>query len=172
MSVSAKFPTEVKSFTPKVDLVDTIYADHVNTLQEEVRAIELALGTATLVSDYGRTFQQSSEWSSLSDRLANIESGLVSGGLAGNFFKKTGDSILANSGTVGIAVKPAGGTSDLVQTRSAANSLGFRVDYLGIPYVGNNAVVYVGSSAYNALLNGQGVDVSGLLFNPFFLAGM
>ena len=42
--MAASYPGAVKSFTTKVDLVDTVDADHVNDLQLEVTAIETELG--------------------------------------------------------------------------------------------------------------------------------
>jgi len=150
--VAAQFPTAVKSFTSKVDLVDTVYADHVNSLQDEVRAVELTLGTGLLVSNYSGTFSQASSWASLSERLANIELGLVNGTGATSFFKKTGDTITANVGTIGILVQPSSGsTADLIQTKAANGSTGFRVDSSSIPFVGSSAVIYVGSSAHGLL---------------------
>lgn len=43
--MAASYPTSVKTFTTKVDVTDVNYAAHVNDLQDEVRAIELELGT-------------------------------------------------------------------------------------------------------------------------------
>lgn len=42
--MAASYPTSIKSFTTKVDDVDDVLAEHVNSLQEEVVAIETALG--------------------------------------------------------------------------------------------------------------------------------
>lgn len=44
--MAASFPTSIKSFTSKTDGVDTIAASHVNDLQDEVTAIETALGAS------------------------------------------------------------------------------------------------------------------------------
>lgn len=41
--MTAVFPGNIKSFTPKVDGVDKIYASHINDLQDEVTAIETEL---------------------------------------------------------------------------------------------------------------------------------
>lgn len=41
----ASYPAAVKSFTTKADNVDTIFADHVNDLQDEMVAVQNELGT-------------------------------------------------------------------------------------------------------------------------------
>lgn len=40
----AVYPTAVKSFSPKVDNIDIVFAEHVNTLQDEVTAVEGVVG--------------------------------------------------------------------------------------------------------------------------------
>lgn len=47
---TASYPTSVKSFTTKVDNVDDVEAEHVNSLQDEVVAIETALGVGKATS--------------------------------------------------------------------------------------------------------------------------
>jgi hypothetical protein len=42
----AVYPVAVKTFTTRVDAVDTVYAAHINDLQSEVNAVETALGAA------------------------------------------------------------------------------------------------------------------------------
>ena len=84
----AQYPSAIRSFTPKVDLVDTVFADHVNVLQDETRALQVTLGTTLLAAtNYSGIFSQSSTWSSLSARLVNIESGLVTGVTGPPYFK-------------------------------------------------------------------------------------
>ena len=89
----AQYPTSVRTFTNKVDLVDTIFADHVNILQDEVRAIELTVGNTALTSAYTGTFVQTTTWTSVGARLANIETGLVNGVVGSPYFNKAGDVI-------------------------------------------------------------------------------
>lgn len=45
------YPTDVKSFTTKVDGVDTVVAAHVNTLQDEVVGIQTHVGTVSELPD-------------------------------------------------------------------------------------------------------------------------
>jgi uncharacterized membrane protein len=171
----AQYPSSVRSFTPKVDLVDTVFADHVNVLQDETRAVQVSLGTSLLASNYSGLFAQTATWPSLSARLANIEAGLITGVVGAPYFKKTGDSIAPASGTVGLAAKTTAGTANLIETRNAANTLRFNVDFDGLPKVGTGEVLYVGGTAYTTLttvVNAIETIAKGNRFNPFLLAGM
>jgi len=171
----AQYPSSVRSFTPKVDLVDTVFADHVNVLQDETRAVQVSLGTSLLASNYSGLFAQTATWPSLSARLANIEAGLVTGVVGAPYFKKTGDSIAPASGTVGLAAKTTAGTANLIETRNAANTLRFNVDFDGLPKVGAGEVLYVGGTAYTNLttvVTAIETIAKGNRFNPFLLAGM
>lgn len=82
--MTASFPGALRPFSSRVDLRDTVVANDVNSLQEEVLAIEAAIGTASntnkpLASTYTGSFALTTSWTTLSDRLANIEAGLVNG---------------------------------------------------------------------------------------------
>lgn len=171
----ASYPSAIKSFTPKIDLVDSILADHVNSLQEEVRAVQVSLGTALLASGYAGTFTQTGTWSSLSSRLTNIEAGLLTGVVGAPYFRKTGDTVSPASGIVGLALKTTAGSANLVETRNAANTLQFNIDFNGLPKVGSAEVLYVGGTSYNALnikVTATETIAKGNPFNPFLLAGM
>jgi hypothetical protein len=96
--VTAAYPAAVKSFTTKVDFSDTILAEHVNTLQDEVNSIQANLGTLIKTGSgwVGEFDQVTSNWNSLKDRLANIEYGLADvwnaipvGGSTGQILTKT-----------------------------------------------------------------------------------
>jgi hypothetical protein len=103
----AVFPNSVRQYTAQVDLVNTIIADNVNSLQEEVKKIEEVLGSAAtsqnpLTSTWTGSFSRATTWGTVYDRLANIEAGLVSGvtGLLSTIVR--GDLIIG-SGTSTIA---------------------------------------------------------------------
>lgn len=74
----AVFPNSVRVYTAKTDLVDTVLAEHVNLLQDEVTAVQNALGTGLLSSSWSGTFTTSGTHLSVSTRLANIEAGVLS----------------------------------------------------------------------------------------------
>lgn len=90
----AVFPSGIKVFTSKTDLVDTVLADHVNVIQEEVHAVEAALGTGMLSSSWSGTFSAATSHTSLASRLANIEAGIS--GLATS--KQDASSAVTTSG--------------------------------------------------------------------------
>lgn len=76
--MTAQYPGSVKSFTTKVDFTDTVLAEHVNTLQDEVAALQSYIGTFINVGSgwVGEFDLITTDWDSLKDRLANIEYGL------------------------------------------------------------------------------------------------
>lgn len=173
--MAAQYPTSVRTFTNKVDLVDTVFADHVNVLQDEVRALEVSFGNLILSSTYTGTFTQTTAWSTVGARLANIEAGLVSGVVGSPYFLKTGGTISPVSGAVGLTLNTTAGTANLFETKNAANTLRFNVNFDGIPKVGTANVLYVGSTDYNTLNTTATIantTAQGNPFNPFLLAGM
>jgi hypothetical protein len=97
----AVFPNSVRQYTPQQDLVNTIIADNVNSLQEEVKKIEEVLGSAAtsqnpLTSTWTGSFSQATTWGTLYDRIANIESGIIAGvtGLLPNIVR--GDLVIGS----------------------------------------------------------------------------
>ena len=100
--MTASYPASVKSFTSKVDFVDTVLAEHVNSLQDEVNSLEATLGTSISVgSGWVGSFDKiTTNWNTLKDRLANIEYGLniaygaklPTGGTTGQVLVKSSDS--------------------------------------------------------------------------------
>lgn len=75
--MAATYPGAVRVFSSKVDLVDTVLADHVNLLQDEVTAIESTLGTGVLSSTWSGTFSTPSTHASLNARISNLEAGVT-----------------------------------------------------------------------------------------------
>ena len=74
--MAASYPTTVRTLTAKIDIQDTILADHVNALQDEVKAIETIVGTSPNVSTYSGTFAQNTTWGTLTERISNLEHSL------------------------------------------------------------------------------------------------
>lgn len=100
--MTAAYPAAVKSFTTKVDFTDTVLAEHVNSLQDEVRSLQINLGTAiTTGSGWVGSFDQvTTNWNTLKDRIANLEYGLndayaaklPTGGTTGQVLVKSSNS--------------------------------------------------------------------------------
>jgi hypothetical protein len=81
----ANFPSSVYPLNTRTDLIDTVVANDVNTLQAEINALETTLGvggsgSSLLYSNWSSgTFTQSGTvWASLNARIGNIELGLTS----------------------------------------------------------------------------------------------
>jgi len=61
----ASYPTSIKSFTTKQDNVDDVLAAHINDLQDEVVAIETALGVGKATSYVNHTFTADQSYRSI-----------------------------------------------------------------------------------------------------------
>jgi sporulation protein YlmC with PRC-barrel domain len=161
--MAAYFPTSVRPFVARVDLVDTVIADNVNSLQEEVKAIETTLGTAAsvspIISTWTGTFSTGINWTTLGSRLANIEAGLVNGVDTAPYVFTTGGSTIASS-AVNLTLKTSSGTSNTLEVRDSSNVLGFNTDYAGQPKVGTANVVYVNSTDYTNLTTATAAAVT------------
>lgn len=104
----ASYPSAIAIFTAKVNVTDIIDASHPNNIQDEVTAIESTLGTeprlSTSPSSGGTYSNIATTYTTLKDRLANIEQGIVADTHT-QYIRKTGDS--ANIVTAGSSsVKP------------------------------------------------------------------
>jgi len=176
----AFYPNSVRQFATKVDLVNTVMADHVNALQDEVTAVETTLSTGILTPNYGGSFTLTPTIVTLNDRLNNIEAGLVNGVASAPYVSTNGASVLVSNGVLGVGLKAQTGTSDLVNAYNQATSdINFRLDYNGYPYVGSNKVLWVNSTEYNslvALITANTQSIANALntsnFHPFLTAGM
>jgi hypothetical protein len=130
--VTAAYPAAVKSFTTKVDFADTILAEHVNTLQEEVNSIQANLGTLIKTGSgwVGDFDQVTSNWNSLKDRLANIEYGLADvwnavpvGGSTGQVLTKTSSTNYATQwSTIDALPSQSGNTGRYLTTDGSTAS--------------------------------------------------
>jgi len=130
--VTAAYPAAVKSFTTKVDFSDTILAEHVNTLQEEVNSIQANLGTLIKTGSgwVGDFDQITTAWDSLKDRLANIEYGLADvwnavpvGGSTGQVLTKTSNTNYATQwSTLDALPSQSGNDGKFLTTNGSAAS--------------------------------------------------
>ena len=154
--MTAVYPNSVRNYTAQQDLVSTIIADNVNSLQEEVKQIESVLGSAAtsqnpLVSSWTGSFSQGTTWGTVYDRLTNIEAGLINGVLNPPYVLTAGGSSITTTNNKGLQLKAGSSSLNLLEAYSYANTLNFNLDASGLPKVGSSNVIYVGSSDYTAL---------------------
>ena len=141
--MTASYPAAVKSFTTKVDFTDTVLAEHVNSLQDEVNSIQANLGTYIKTGSgwVGEFDTITSSWNTLKDRLANIEYGLYNvwnavpvGGNTGQVLTKvsgsdyatewsTIDALPSQSGHTGEYLTTDGSTASWTPVTTGADAL-------------------------------------------------
>jgi hypothetical protein len=141
--VTASYPAAVKSFVTKVDFTDTILAEHVNSLQEEVNSLQANIGTFIKTGSgwVGSFDQVTTNWDTLKDRLANIEYGLADvwnavpvGGSTGQVLTKTSstdyatqwstiDALPSQSGNNGRYLTTDGSTASWTVVTTGADSI-------------------------------------------------
>jgi hypothetical protein len=154
--MAAVFPNSVRNYTPQQDLVNTIIADNVNSLQEEVKKLEEVLGSAAtsqnpLTSTWSGSFSQATTWGTLYDRISNIEAGLISGVANAPYPLTSGGSTITTTNNKGILLRAGATSLNLLEAYSYASVLNFNLDASGLPKVATANVLYVGSSDYTAL---------------------
>jgi hypothetical protein len=124
--MAAVYPSSVKVFTTKVDLVDTVLAENVNTLQDEVTAVQTSLGSGILSSTWAGGYTNPTTHASVQARMANIEAGLISLGSgkqdAATAVTLTGTQTLTNKTLTSPAI--SGGTLTSTLTNSGTISGG------------------------------------------------
>lgn len=130
--MTAQYPGAVKSFVSKTDLIDTVYAEHVNSLQDEVNSIEATLGTSIKTGSgwVGAFDQVTTSWNTLKDRIANIEYGLAvsytakvpTGGSTNQVLTKSSGSDYALSWTTINALPSQGSNSGKYLTTNGSSA--------------------------------------------------
>ena len=160
--MAASYPTSVRSFTTKVNVVDIIQAADPNSLQEEVIAVESVLGTspslatAAVESGWANT---ATDYTTVKERLANIEKGIVADTHT-QYVKKVGGSTITSStnSVIGLVVK--GAVSQSANLQEWQNSDGDVVAF--VDALGN-------FTATNVTGGGSGADS---VLTNFMLGGM
>jgi hypothetical protein len=124
----ASYPSSVRPFTIKTNILSVIDAADPNTLQEEVVAIETTLGinpalsTSVIATDV--FLSSSSQYSTVALRLANIERGIV-GDSHTQYVRKTGNETIVNATASNIAITVRGATSqsaNLMEWKTSAGT--------------------------------------------------
>jgi hypothetical protein len=126
--VAAKYPTEVKRWTSRKDLVDLVVADDVNTAYDEITAIEDELGSGGVKTSptWGSSSFTSGTtvWDNLKARLANIENGVYTAfnqrvaTTGGSTIQSTGNSV------VSLTVKAkTSQTANLIEVKNSSDTV-------------------------------------------------
>lgn len=136
--MSALFPTSIKTFVDKVDYRDTVLAEHINSLQNEVAAVESVLGTGILTSVVGGGAYNSGVtfWDpysgGLGSRIQNIENG-VTGDAHTQYLRKQAqaDNVITPTGPsiVALTLNPTTG-----QSADLLNAAGARISKDGVVF--------------------------------------
>lgn len=141
--MAASYPASIRSsFSVKKNGVDVVNDYNVNDLQDEVIAIETALGTLPTLSTTGGTYSSAvTTYASVSSRIANLEAG-VSGDVHTQYAKVAGGSTITPSGVgvVGLTMAGVSGGTDTQQWKDNLGNVVFRVDATGTPYLNNSAL--------------------------------
>ena len=144
--MTAAYPSSVKSFTTKVDFTDTVLAEHVNSLQEEVNALQSNIGTLIKTGSgwVGSVDFITTNWNTLKDRLANIEYGLKD--VYDEYVSNVGGSVIVSSaiGVKSLVVRArASQTANLVEFQTSASTVVTKVQPDGTIYTRGKELVPV-----------------------------
>ena len=137
--MAASYPSSVKVFPTHVNVTEIIDAGHPNTIQDEVVAVESTLGVlpslSTTPSSNGTFDGTSYLFSTVSDRIANVETGVVADTHI-QYIRKTGDTdnIIepALATTVGLVIKGASSqTANLLELKDSSGTVVAYIDAAG-----------------------------------------
>lgn len=140
----AVYPSGIKTFTRRRDLLDVILAADVNQIYDEVTEMQTVMGTFITAKPAGWTggsFTTATSWSTLKARIENIEAGVYTSFI--NRVQSTGGSTITpgTTSTVGLVLQAINSqTSDLLQAKNTSGANVTRIDSTGTLRIGNNAV--------------------------------
>ena len=166
--MTAQYPSAVKSFTTKVDFTDTVLAEHVNTLQDEVRSLQVNLGTfiSTGSGWVGDFDQVTTSWTNLKDRLANIEYGLND--VYVNAVVQSGGSTIQTSGTSTVSLTVRAQTSqtaNLLDFKNSSGSIVAKVEPSGKISTVDNLSVGGDASVTGDISAGEDISAIGAIYS-------
>jgi hypothetical protein len=123
--MAASYPSAVRSFSTKTNVIDIIDASDPNSLQEEVIAIESSLGInpalSTTPNPSSGFTATSTQYTTLVQRLANIENGIV-GDSHTQYLKKAGGETITNATAANVAITVKGASSQSANLQEWKNN--------------------------------------------------
>lgn len=142
--MAASFPSGVRPFESKVDFTQIIFAEHVNSVQEEIVAIESYIGVNPHVSGgYVGTFDPDTvTFSTLAARIANIEKGIKTD-VHTQYMHFTGGETIQSSNATVVGLNLQGFTSqtaDLLRFKNSAGTVLTKVDAAGKLFVNSQEI--------------------------------
>jgi hypothetical protein len=142
--MAADYPSGTKPFQNKTDYTQIIVAEHINSLQDEVMAIQNYVGSMPHVSaGYVGTFDDvTTTFSSLASRVANIEKG-IKGDVHNQYMHFTGGETIQSSNSTIVGLNIQGFTSqtaDLLRFKNASGTTLTKVDAAGKLFVNNQEI--------------------------------
>jgi hypothetical protein len=142
--MAASYPSGVRPFESKVDFTQIIFAEHVNSVQEEIIALESYVGVNPHVSGgYVGAFDDSTvTFSTLSARIANIEKG-IKGDVHTQYMHFTGGETIQSSNSTVVGLNIQGFTSqtaDLLRFKNSSGTVLTKIDKDGKVIVNNQEI--------------------------------
>jgi hypothetical protein len=141
--MAADYPTGTKPFQNKTDYTQIIVAEHINSLQDEVMAVQNFVGPMPHVSaGYVGTFDDvTTTFSSLAARVSNLEKG-IKGDVHTQYVKFTGGTLQpANAATVLLTLRGfTSQSADLLRFSNSSGTTLTKVDAAGKLFVNNQEI--------------------------------
>jgi hypothetical protein len=137
--MAAAYPAGIASFIDKVNVTDIIDASHPNSVQDELEAVQITLGTepnrSTSPSSSGTFNATSTLFSTVGGRLNNIEVGVVSDAHT-QYLRKAGDTAnvitIGSASTKGLVIRGASSQSaNLQDWQNSSSTIVARIDASG-----------------------------------------
>ena len=179
--MAANYPISVTNFTKKVDLLDLVVAADVNSVYDEVTAIETVLGSqpANTVSWSGAFDSSNTSWGTVRDRIQNLEYGTFTA-FTDRVSKSGGTTITSSAnGTVSLAIQAKSGqTADIFQAKNSSGTVITKINASGALLSNGNVVATLdgaetlsNKTLSSAVINGATNSVTNLAPSSVIVTG-
>lgn len=141
--MSAVYPSAIKTFSRRRDLLDIIQAIDINQVYDEVTSVQTVLGTFLTNKPSGwsgQTFSSTvTSWATLRARIENIEAGVFAA--FGDRVQTSGGSTITSSANnvVSLSIQAKSGqTAALFEAKTSTGSVVTRIDSAGVLTIGGS----------------------------------